>query len=130
MPKLNKTQAKKAREAEGLGALDEGTYLGMLNKVVEKQGQNAPYWEWEFSIVGNAEGEEMKGGRLWENTSLSDNALWRLKAMFEAFGVDMDTDTNELLGQYLWLNIGSEIQAEGKGAGQTRNILLSAFAVE
>ena len=130
MPKLNKTLAKKARDSEGLGALEAGTYLGALNKVDEKDGKESPYWEWEFSIVGDSEGNEMKGGRLWENTSLSDRALFRVKSMFEAFGVEMDTDTNELIGQYVWLNIGTEIQAEGVGKGKERNILLSALQVE
>lgn len=130
MPKLNKTLAKKAREAEGLGALEAGTYLGILNKVTEKEGRESPYWEWEFSIVGTEEGEEIKGGRLWENTSLSERALWRLKDMFGSFGVELDTDTNELIGQYIWLVVGTEIQAEGAGAGKERNILLSTMQVE
>lgn len=128
MPKLNKATAKKVDQAASEFPLHEaGLYLLALNKVTEKKGTEAPYWEWEFSIVGDENGEELeKAGRIWENTSLSEKAQWRLKAMFDAFGVPTDTDTDELLGAYIWANIGQEVQEQGARKGQMVNVFLSA----
>jgi hypothetical protein len=131
MPKLNEEQQQAVEESESSTFLHEpGTYLAVLNKVEEKQGKKAPYWEWEFQVVGNEDGESIQGARIWENTSLSQAALWRLKEMFAAFGTTPDTDTDDLLGQYVWLMLGQEVQPVGQGAGKTRNTFLGALPVD
>lgn len=129
MPKLTKKQAKAVDNSDSeFPLLDAGLYWLVLNKVVEKKGQQAPYWEWEFSIVTNEDGEDLQSaGRIWENTSLSEKAQWRLKSMFDAFGVPTDTDTEDLIGHGIWANIGQEIQQEGARKGQMVNTFLSAI---
>lgn len=131
MPKLNKKQAKQAAEAEDLQMLvDPGPYACVLNKVETKTGQAGEYWEWEFSIQEDADGNKIDGGpRIWENTSLSEKAIFRVKQMFEAFEVPMDTDTDDLCGTWIGINVGQEVAKQGSRQGQLRNIFLSAFPI-
>lgn len=131
MPRLNDTQAQQAVEGGGeFPLLDPGTYLASLNAVTEKQGKQAPYWEWEFLITEDAEGNPIDPpGKVWENTSLAEKAVWRVAKMLEAFEMTPDTDTDEVLGQYCYVNVGQEIAAQGSRAGKPRNIFLSAFPV-
>lgn len=129
MPKLTSDQAQSVEEAESreFELLDIGTYLGALNAVTEEPGKEFTYWVWEFVLVGDAEGNDLENtAKLWENTSLSPKAAFRLKAMFEAFEVPADTDTDELLGRYVWIDVGQEVQKEGKNQGKLRNVFLSA----
>ena len=133
MPKLSNKQAKAVEEAEEreLVLLDDGTYMGALQSVKEEKGDKGPYWVWEFLLVEDADGEELENqSRVWENTSLSEKALFRLKAMFAAFEVDPDTDTDEILGQYVWVDVGHEVQKAGSRAGQLRNVFLAAHPIE
>ena len=134
MPKLTKTQTKAVEEAEDreFVLLPAGEYMGALNDVTVKTGEKGPYWQWEFLLVEDADGEEIDQPypKLWENTSLSEGAAFRLKAMFEAFGVSADTDTDDLLNQYVVIQVGQEVQARGSNAGKLRNVFLSASPVE
>lgn len=131
MPKLNKKQAKQVADAEGGELLvDAGVYAAILNKVEEKTGQAGPYWEWEFQLVEDSDGNELEAKpKVWENTSLSEKAAWRLRDMFEAFEVGTDTDTDDLLGQWVALTVGQEIAKQGSRQGQLRNIFLSAAPI-
>lgn len=110
MPKLSDQQAQATDEAEGgYELLDPGVYLGSLNQVTEKAGDKGPYWEWEFLLEETDEGVALDNpSKVWENTSLSERALFRLKDMFAAFEVPTDTDTEDLLGTYVWVSVGQE----------------------
>lgn len=129
MPKLDKRTAKQAQEAESITLLvDAGTYAAVLNKVESKTGAAGEYWEWEFALMEDENGDEVEGKpKIWENTSLSEKAIFRVKQMFEAFEVPVDTDTDELVGQWVGLNVGQEVARQGSRQGQLRNIFLSAF---
>ena len=131
MPKLNSKQAKQVEEADSsFELLEAGVYLASLNAVTEKKGAAGPYWEWEFVICETDEGEELeRKPKIWENTSLSEKAIWRLASMFEAFEVPTDTDTEDLLGMYVMVNVGQEVVEGGARAGQLRNCFISAFPV-
>ena len=130
MPKLNQKQAKQAAEADDYEAVPPGTYLAVLAAVSEKKGQAGPYWEWQFQLQETDEGEELERKvKIWENTSLSEQAIFRVAQMFAAFEVDTDTDTEDLLGLYVMVNVGQEVAEQGARAGQLRNTFLSAFPV-
>ncbi len=63
-----------------------------------EDGDKAQYIAWELEIT---EGE-YEGKKLYTNTSLSENALWRLRTMLEAMGVEvpdgvMEIDLEEIL---------------------------------
>lgn len=127
MPKLTKQTAKavdKAEAASGSYLLPEGRYAARLNSVIEKPGKVAPYWVWEFVDLHDTEGVK-RPGKQWNNTSLSDKSLGFLKATFEAFGYTSDSDTEEMVGEWVVLVLTQEPIASGPKAGQLRNTVSS-----
>lgn len=129
MPKLPKQTAKKVDEAEaasGSFLVPEGRYAAQLLKVEEKEGAEYPYWVWQFGNLHNKAGE-MVPGRQWNNTSLSPKSFGFLKATFEAFGYTTDSDTEEMVGEWVTLYLVQEPIAKGPRAGQLRNAVQSVF---
>jgi hypothetical protein len=122
MPKLNKEQAKQTDEAESaFGPLDAGIYLGTLAEVTVAQGNKGPYWSWKFSDLVNADTDEKAPGSLWVNTSLSAEAQWKMKEVFDAFEVSSDADTDELVGQQIQLVVSQREIERGARMGQIGN---------
>lgn len=121
MPKLNKKMAKTvedAEEQEGFGLLPEGWYVGSLREVTTGEGDKGPFWTWIFEIP---EEFEHSGHRIWHVTSLSEKALGMptgLKATFAAFGEPADTDTDELCGKWVTLQIEHRTIQKGKRKGE------------
>lgn len=119
MPKLTKAKADQARTAakdwgDGFEPLKPGRYLCRLHEVTTAEGPKGPYWKWTFEEVNTKT-------RLYENTSLSADALGRLGKVFEAFGKPEDTDTDEMIGELVCLVVGTRTQAVGERAGQLQN---------
>jgi hypothetical protein len=122
MPKLNKEQAQATSEAESaFGPLEEGVYLGTLSEVTVGKGEKGPYWSWRFSDLINTETDEKAPGSVWVNTSLTAEAQWKLKEVFDAFEVVPDTDTDELLGQQVQLVVSQREIERGARMGQVGN---------
>ncbi len=128
MPKLTSDEAEEVinTEEKEFEALPAGIYWMSLEQVTEKEGKAAPYWEWVFAFLENDSGEEVSG-KLYENTSLSPKARFRLKAMFDGFGVDPNTDTDELLGTCVWVRVGTEVARQGARQGKLRNVFLEVI---
>lgn len=125
MPKLKKAMAKqvdKAEAASGSYLLDEGRYAARLQKVEERTAQSSgnEYWAWVLGDIHDSEGAK-RPGRLWHNTSLSERALGFLKATFEAFGYTADSDTDEMIGEWVTVYVIQEPIARGPKAGQLTN---------
>lgn len=120
MPKLGKQKAASVadQETSSFEALPEGVYICSLKQVEVREGQKAPYWSWEFEVIQPDEHENRK---LWVNTSLADNAEWKLKEVFEAFGVPTTTDTDELIGQVAKLIVTQRTIERGARAGEIGN---------
>jgi hypothetical protein len=122
MPKLSKAAAKKTDDAVSTFApLDEGVYGAKLMDVTVEEGPAGPYWRWEFSELMNVDTGDSAPGRQWLNTSLSENAAWKLKETFEAFGATTDTDTDTLLGSEVLLVISQREIEKGNRQGQIGN---------
>jgi hypothetical protein len=123
MPKLNKKLAEATEKAEGLNTelVDEGIYVVELKSVETKEGKDSkkPYWLWTFEVPEDA--DEHGGKRFWLNTSLSENALWKLNEVFGAFGVTPDTDTDELVGEKVRLVISQRPIGAGPRMGEVTN---------
>lgn len=133
MPKLNSKQTRMVEDAaeREFILLDPGLYLAALQKVEAKEGKNGPYWEWEFLLTEDENGDGLETNvTLWDNTSLSEKAAWKLKAHFAAFGVPPDTDTDDLLGEWIWVDVGHEVQSQGARAGKLRNTVIALQPVE
>jgi hypothetical protein len=129
VPKLDKKTRAATEKAEawgeggGFALLPEGRYAGRLTKVDEREARSAtqfPSWSWEFRHLHNEDGEEQRG-RMWNNTSMSPKALGNLKAQFEALGFTLDSDTDEMIGEWCVLYVTQEVQTQGKNAGKTVN---------
>lgn len=126
MPKLDAKKAKAVEESEAMGGgflLPDGRYAARLKKVTEvpPSGDKVyPYWDWEFDALHNEAGEK-QAGRQWNRTSLSPKSAGFLKATFEAFGYTSDSDTDEMLGDWVVLYLSQETQTQGKNVGKLRN---------
>lgn len=99
-------------EGSGFNPIDSGRYRATVFEISREVGKNSgkPYLKWCFQIC---EGEPFAGRRLWDNTSLSDNAKWRLVQVLKACGIDvpkgrLQLNPNDLLGKELILTVGLE----------------------
>lgn len=97
-----------------LGKIDDGDYLGKVVEVTQEEGQNGDYLKWTFEL----QDEGVEGRRVFLNTSLLPQALWNLRGLLEALGVEvpddeMDIDPAELVDLTVGLTIESETW-EGK----------------
>lgn len=122
MPKLNPNLTNKVKEAassSGFGAMDAGTYRARLTEVVAKNAASSgnPMWVWTWEIIE----DPYKGRKQWNNTVLTDAALWKVGESFAAFGVPEDTDTDELLGCTAKLVISQRKITQGAREGQMGN---------
>ncbi len=123
MPKLSPKAAKQVESSEaasGYVLLDEGRYAAQLKNVTQKEGADHPYWVWEFHNLHDQEGNRHPG-RMWNNTSLSPKASGFLKATFDAFGYTADSDTAEMIGEWVVLYIIKSVIPSGSRAGQESN---------
>lgn len=122
MPKLNAEKANQVERAEGGGsfeAFEEGEYVLKLAEVEagETRETKDPKWVFKWKI---AEGEN-EGRLLWEHCALTEKSMWKLKQIFEAFGVSTDTHTDDLIGKTVRAYVGQEVQQKGKNAGKMTN---------
>lgn len=122
MPKLATGVAesvKKAAASSGFTPMDEGRYRARLTKVTAKTAASSgnPMWVWEFEILD----EKYKGRKQWNNTVLTDAALWKVGESFAAFGVPEDTDTDELLGCTVELEVSQRRITGGNREGEMGN---------
>jgi hypothetical protein len=129
MPKLNPQAAKTTSEAESTGGLmDDGIYRMQLRsvKVSDKPGPSGHfYWTWEFEVPADA--DQYPKRRQWATTSLSPEAAWKLKEVFDAFEVPVDTDTDELIGRYVDVEVGHRTISKGQRAGELANSVGKLF---
>lgn len=132
MPKLSKVVAKKVDSAEEWGQgrqlLEEGRYAARLRKVEVREGESgrAGSWSWWLTKIHDEDGKGY-GGTQFLNTSLSEKAFGRLKQVFNAFGYTSDSDTDEMLGEWVGIYVTQERQAQGKNAGKMRNEIQYVF---
>jgi hypothetical protein len=116
MAKLNKENAKKVDAASsGFDPIPGGVYHARLVNVdSSKAGAAGPYWSWEYKIAGG----EYDGRRLWNNTTLAEGKQFGLKQTFEAFGVPTTTDTDDLCGKLVKLQVGVRVIQQGPRQGE------------
>lgn len=93
----------------------DGTYNAKVEEIEEKESSNENDMlvvKWRI-LSGKG-----KGGLVWDNISLTPQALWRLKGLLEALEIEvpdgsMDLDIDELIGQEASIQITNE-KYEGK----------------
>lgn len=120
MPRLDENAANRVNEAEeSSGIMDEGIYEMILTKVETASGDKGTYWKWTFKVPEDA--PKYPKWNQWLNTSLSEASAWRLKEVFKAFGVTPDTDTDDLIGQRVRVEVGTTIIQKGPRTGEAGN---------
>jgi len=120
MPKLDRNTATTVNTTEGSSdfePLPAGVYTARLMEVNVKEGRTAPYWSWTFEILE----PDFLNRRMWVNTSLSPAAAWKMKEVFDAFGADAGTDTDELCGQAVRLTVTQRVIETGNKKGEIGN---------
>lgn len=145
MPKLSAKHRKAVKKAEAVSSefqpLVPGKYVAELSGVEAKMSGNGnPMWVAEFVEIHNLDGEKQPG-RQWYNLNLpttdeppadyeKGEEKWlqyqrlcegRLKAFFEAFGYTEDSDTDEMIGDRVVLQIGVRTIQNGARAGEKTN---------
>lgn len=127
MPQLKPDIAERIDETEYTGGvLDPGVYEIILKEVEARPGKVAPVWSWKFEI---APGQKGAGRTLYSNTSLSEEASWKMREAFEAFGVPATTDTDLLIGQRVKALVYKSIAQGGKREGQYVNAIQELMPV-
>lgn len=120
MAQLSKKKQAEVEEHAGDGefpVLQPGAYHVRLSNVdSDREGPAGPYWSWEFDVV-----EPGHSGKLWNNTSLSPKAAFKMKETFDAFGVGLDADTDDLCGQCCKAIVSVRTIPTGNRAGQQAN---------
>lgn len=147
MPKLAAKDRKKVEKAEAVTGefpvWPAGKYIAELTEVEAKaSAAGNPMWVAEFQNFTNSEGEVMPG-RQWYNLNLPTSDTppdgyekgeekWlqyqglcsgRIKAFFEAFGYTVDSDTDEMIGDRVVVQIGIRTIQKGEKAGQQTNTI-------
>lgn len=109
---------------EGIEAIPDGRYPAIVAVVEEKtSAKDKPYISWQFEI---AEGE-YKGRKMFNNTSLQPQALWKVKETIVALGIPIKgnkikINDNDLIGLTCDLMIGQR-EWEGQMRNEVRQVL-------
>lgn len=111
---------------EDFDAMPEDHYLAQVVKIEEKPGTEYPYLEIEWKIQ---QPREFKGRKVWDNISFNPKAAFKVRALFDAFDYDYDSDTDEFVEnkETAVLYLSQEIQEKGKNKGKLRNKVDEVF---
>lgn len=96
-------------------AIPEGTYKVVVNEATQKDSRDGnPMIAFEFEVAEGAH----KGAKLYENCSLQPQALFKLKSVLLALGMDIpnkafDLNLRDLVGLTCEVEVGHEVY-EGK----------------
>ena len=96
-------------------AIPEGTYEVVVNEATQKDSRDGnPMIAFEFEVTEGAH----KGAKLYENCSLQPQALFKLKSVLLALGMDIpnkafDLNLRDLVGLTCEVEVGHEVY-EGK----------------
>lgn len=145
MPKLSAKDRKKVDKAQAVSGefepLKPGKYVATLASVeAKKSNAGNPMWTAEFEEIHSLDGEKQPG-RQWYNLNLpttdtppddyeKTEEKWvqyqrlsegRLKAFFEAFGYEVDSDTDEFIGERCVIIVGVRTIQKGERAGESTN---------
>ena len=95
--------------------IPEGTYEVVVNEAIQKDSRDGnPMIAFEFEVAEGAH----KGAKLYENCSLQPQALFKLKSVLLALGMDIpnkafDLNLRDLVGLTCEVEVGHEVY-EGK----------------
>lgn len=121
LPKTVKKRVKKA-SAEGREPLPTGIYPVKIAEIqTDGEGDAGPYWTWVFEVLGEGDGREHKGRRLFYRTSFAEGVEFRIKQILEALDEDEDADTDDLEGEKVRVAVRETTIASGSRKGEPSN---------
>ena len=92
--------------------IPEGEYLVKVLMVQIKKSEKSdhPYFAWQFEII---DGKSHIGSHIFDNTSTSPKALWRIRKRLENMGFEvpdgpMEIDPLALVDEQLMIGVGHE----------------------
>jgi Protein of unknown function (DUF669) len=154
MAKLAAKDRKKVSKADAVTGdfepLSPGKYVATLKGVEAKMSAAGnPMWVAEFEDLHNLDGDRQPG-RQWYNLNLPTSDTppdgyakgaekWeqyqalcagRIKSFFEAFGYELDSDTDEMIGEQAVLTIGIRTIQNGDRKGQKTNSVNAVSSVD
>lgn len=94
--------------------LEEGMYLLQISEASEKTSSTGnPMIAITYDVIATHEGEAVEGNRkLWDNYSLQAQALFKLKELLGALGIDtsavVDLEVSDLIGQQVLAKVVQE----------------------
>lgn len=118
-------------EDSGFETIPPGTYTCSVfdASVLESKSSGAPYIAWTLIIL---EGD-YSGRKLFYNTSLQPQALWKLREVLQALGMEVgdsiELELDELLGTHLVAETGLR-EWNGKEREEVQNVLPISRAVK
>lgn len=122
MPRLPQAVAEKAQNSESrdFSAFEPGIYTVKLVEVDTSGSGNAgSYWTWKWEVQDEG---PAKGRWLWDRTSLSENAAWKLKQLIiTGMQFEITSDTDEMVGESCRVEVSRAPQEQGKNAGKMVN---------
>lgn len=131
MPKLNKNQQKKASTAELKDGdfsepLPAGKYLAQLEEVEIKTGPKADYWSWQFKLTE----PHAQNRKAWVTSSEAEGSEWKFKEIYHALGFELDSDTDEMLGEFCRLSLTISTIQKGDRAGEKTNRVVKVLPLD
>lgn len=133
MPKLDDGTAEAVRNDDGTNLMQEGVYEMILTAVsaTNKDGEpltgaNGPAWSWEFTVPDDA--AKYAKRKIWAYTAHAQ--AWLLKKYFDAFGVSPDTDTDDLIGRRVLVEVTTYTVKSGDNVGDIRNGVKSLLPLD
>lgn len=121
--------AQKAEPSAGFAPVPAGIYRLKCTKATLSKpntrgdGTNA---EWELNI----DQEGVRKARLWMTVSHSPEAAGLMHMVFHAFGLTLDSDSDEFIGEHCLGDIIVEQQTVGRNAGRDQNKITSLMPLD
>jgi hypothetical protein len=153
MPKLEAAVSQKVANAETTGGgeytlIEPGRYFATLTNVDVREGKYGPQWSAEFSDIHDAKGMRQPG-RQWYNLNVpvdghmhpayqNGEDKWakfqdvnrsKMKQFFEAFGYTTDSDTDEMVGEKISIDIEIRTIQSGPRTGERVNSVKNVHPV-
>lgn len=116
--------ASKAEPSTGFTPVKAGIYRLKCTKMTASKpktngdGNNA---EWELQI----DQEGVRKAKVWFTVSHSPEAAGLMHMAYNAFGLTLDSDSEEFIGEHCMGDLSVEEQAVGKNAGRMQNRIVA-----
>jgi len=144
MPKLSKKLTKSVAKAEalqGFSLIEPGKYFAKLKDVeVRETNAGGTMWVAVWHDIRHVKTGKKVPGQQWQNLNLpmdtmpegytkgeekfkqaQDISAGRLKAFFEALGYEVDSDTDEMIGEVAVIQIAVRTISSGSRQGEKAN---------